>query len=97
VDGALTKSTHLLQAQADLLQVPVAAYPGAYATAQGAASLARLALDRTATLEREISAGAAQTKPVRPKWSADQAADYRARWREAASRLHPAPALSAAS
>src|SRR6185312_8858183 len=41
VDGGLTKSACMLQAQADLLQIPVAAYPGAYATAQGAAVLSR--------------------------------------------------------
>jgi len=85
VDGGLTNLKTLLQAQADLLQVEVVPYRGAHATAQGAAALARLALDPGAALEPEIPADTAG-RPVTAKWSADQAAEYRARWREAAQR-----------
>ncbi len=42
VDGGLTRSRVLLQAQADLLQRPVVVYPSPDATALGVAALARL-------------------------------------------------------
>lgn len=42
VDGGLTRSQALLQAQADLLQLPVEVYPCADATALGVAAVARL-------------------------------------------------------
>ncbi|WP_051450427.1 FGGY family carbohydrate kinase [Actinospica robiniae] len=91
-DGGLTNSTCLLQAQANLLQIPVRAYTGAHATAQGAAALARLALDRATTIELEL-AGDRLGKPVLPKWAPEQAEHYRARWREVAGRAQPDPVL----
>ena len=45
VDGGLTRSRTLMQAQADLAQMPVEVYPSAHATPLGAAACARLALD----------------------------------------------------
>ena len=45
VDGGLTRSRTLLQAQADLAQLPVDVYPSPHATPLGAAACARLALD----------------------------------------------------
>ncbi len=42
VDGGLTRSAVLMQAQADLLQAPVELYPSPDATALGVAALARL-------------------------------------------------------
>jgi glycerol kinase len=42
VDGGLTRSRRLMQAQADLCQVPVELYPSADATALGVGALARL-------------------------------------------------------
>src|SRR5207302_2581075 len=42
VDGGLTRSAALMQAQADLLQAPVERYPSADATALGVGALARL-------------------------------------------------------
>ena len=97
VDGGLSNSRALLQAQADLLQIPVRAYHGAHATAQGAAALARVALDgqRTIELELDVGAGRARNEPVRPRWSARQAADYRARWRDAAGGRHSPAATTA--
>lgn len=86
VDGGLTNSRALLQAQADLLQIPVSAYRGAHATAQGAAALARVALDGQSDIELEVGADRARNEPVFPEWTPKQAADYRARWREAAGR-----------
>jgi glycerol kinase len=85
VDGGLTNLKTLLQAQANLLQVAVIPYRGAHATAQGAAALARLALDPGAGLEAEIPADTS-ARPITPRWSADQAAEYRARWRTAVLR-----------
>ena len=67
VDGGLTNSRALIQAQADLLQIPVRAYHGAHATAQGAAALARVALDGQRTIELELdSVPGAATEPVLP-------------------------------
>jgi glycerol kinase len=40
VDGGLTRSTRLMQAQADLLGIPVAVYPSPDATARGVGALA---------------------------------------------------------
>ena len=45
VDGGLTRSAVLMQAQADLARIPVDVYPSLHATALGAAACARLALD----------------------------------------------------
>jgi glycerol kinase len=94
VDGGLTKSAALLQAQANLLGIPVRAYTGAHASAQGAAALARLALDRNTTIELELSADRLG-KPVLPKWTPREAADYRERWHQAAGRARAAPAFAA--
>ena len=45
VDGGLTRSAVLMQAQADLARIPVDVYPSLHATALGAAACARLSLD----------------------------------------------------
>ena len=50
VDGGLTRSAVLMQAQADVLQIPVEVFPSPHATALGAAAFADLALDPTQTL-----------------------------------------------
>ena len=82
-DGGLTGSNALLQAQANLLQIPVRAYSGAHATAQGAAALARLALDPATTVD-VVLAPERLGKPVLPEWTPRETADYRERWRRAA-------------
>ena len=56
VDGGLTRSRALLQAQADLLQIPVEVYPSADATALGVAALARLGAGGAATLADAVGA-----------------------------------------
>ncbi len=56
VDGGLTRSHALLQAQADLLQIPVEVYPSADATALGVAALARLGAGGAATLAEAVGA-----------------------------------------
>jgi glycerol kinase len=72
VDGGLTRSAVLLQAQADLLQVPVEVCLVPDATALGVAALARLGLGDAATLDDAVGpAGVQQT--VLPRMSADEA------------------------
>jgi glycerol kinase len=85
VDGGLTRSRALMQAQADLAQLPVDVYPSAHATPLGAAACARLALDPGLSPEDAVGSW----EPARvfePAWSADRAADHLARWRTAAAR-----------
>ena len=84
VDGGLTRSRVLMQAQADLAQVPVDVYPSAHATPFGAAACARLALDPAADLASVVG-GWKPEHTYEPAWSADRAADYLARWQRAAA------------
>ena len=82
VDGGLTRSRTLMQAQADLAQVPVDVYPSAHATPLGAAACARLALEPGLSLIEAV----APWEPGRvfePAWSPDRAEDHLARWRDA--------------
>jgi glycerol kinase len=82
VDGGLTRSRALMQAQADLSQMPVDVYASPHATALGAAALARLALEPGLGL-----AGAVGERPdgarYEPRWPAERAAEHRTRWRAA--------------
>ncbi len=80
VDGGLTRSHRLLQAQADLLQRPIEVYPSANATAEGAAALARLAIDGQLSVAESVG-GWTPTAIVEPKWSADRAAEFLGAWR----------------
>ncbi len=86
VDGGLTHSRVLMQAQADILQVPIEVYPSAHATALGAATLASLAVASTATLAEALSPWSPVTV-YEPHWSADRAADFMAMWRTDADRV----------
>ncbi len=80
-DGGLTRSRALMQAQADLLQVPVEVYSTPHATALGVAALARLGLGWvTGPAEAASFPGAAPAVTVAPRCSADEAAGRRARW-----------------
>jgi glycerol kinase len=84
VDGGLTRSRTLMQAQADLAQLPVEIYPSAHATPLGAAACARLALDPGLRVDEAV--GTWQPDEVyEPTWSPDRAADHLARWRAAAA------------
>jgi glycerol kinase len=84
VDGGLTRSTVLLQAQADLARIPVEVYPSAHATPLGAAACARLALDPTLRPSEVVGTWTPQ-RTYQPVWSDDRAADHLARWRRAAA------------
>ncbi|MEV0592923.1 FGGY family carbohydrate kinase [Nonomuraea cavernae] len=83
VDGGLTRSHALMQAQADLLQVPVDVYPSPHATALGAAALARLALDDELSLPGAIDVWS-PARSFEPIWTEQRAAEAMARWEQAA-------------
>jgi glycerol kinase len=83
VDGGLTRSAVLMQAQADLARIPVDVYPSAHATALGAAACARLALDPHATAA-DIVASWTPEHTYQPLWSADRTAAHLDRWQRAA-------------
>lgn len=86
VDGGLSRSAVLMQAQADLLQVPVERYPSADATALGVGAFARLGAGGADS----PAAAVGNWKPAgtfEPRMSADEAAARLARWRAAAAAL----------
>lgn len=83
VDGGLTQCTTLMQSVADLMQLEIDVYPSANATPLGAAALARMAFDPQLQLTDAVIPWSAETV-YSPKWSADQAADFRRRWNAAA-------------
>jgi glycerol kinase len=83
VDGGLTRSAVLMQAQADLGQLPVDVYPSLHATALGAAACARLALDRSLGPADAVGAWT-PIHTYEPRWSPDRAADHLSRWHTAA-------------
>jgi glycerol kinase len=82
VDGGLTRSRALMQAQADLLQAPVDVYASPHATALGAAALARLAVEPGLGLAAAVGERA-DGDSYEPRWPAERAAEHRARWRAA--------------
>jgi glycerol kinase len=78
-DGGLSRSRLLMQAQADLLQVPVEVSRTPDATALGVAALARLGLGQARSLEQAVApartVGPAGCGPViEPRIGADEAA-----------------------
>ena len=83
VDGGLTRCTTLMQSVADLMQIEIDVYPSAHATALGAAALARMAHDPGLRLTDAIVAWR-PSLTYGPRWSADRAAEFRARWNAAA-------------
>ena len=80
VDGGLTRSRTLLQAVADLLQLPIEVYPSPHATPLGAAALARLALDPALALAGAVGPTPVETI-VEPRWTPDRAVSFREHWR----------------
>jgi len=93
-DGGLTRSRLLVQAQADLLQLPVEVCASPHATALGVAALARLGLGNSADLPE--AAGPASLEWVaEPAITADQAAERLAAFESAvrASVAAGGPAL----
>jgi glycerol kinase len=72
-DGGLTRSRLLLQAQADLLQLPVEVCRTPDATALGVAALARLGMGGAASLAEAVGPAGVESV-VEPGISADAAA-----------------------
>ena len=83
VDGGLTRSSALMQAQADLLQVPVECYPSPDATALGAAALARLGAGAAATPADAVGEWSPAAE-FEPRMAAGEAEERLQRWRAAA-------------
>ncbi|MEU6717958.1 FGGY family carbohydrate kinase [Nonomuraea sp. NPDC046802] len=83
VDGGLTRSRVLMQAQADLAQIPVEVYPSPHATPLGAAACALMALDPSLDLAETVG-GWQPSATYEPAWPADRAADHLERWQAAA-------------
>jgi glycerol kinase len=86
VDGGLTQSAVLMQAQADLARIPVDVYPSLHATALGAAACARLALDTSLDVTQAVGTWAPDHS-YEPVWSADRAEEFMARWKRAAESV----------
>ena len=82
VDGGLTRSHQLMQAQADLLQIPVDCFPSAHATALGAVAMGRLASDSRLSLA-DATPSWTPSRTFEPIWSSDRAAHSLARWEAA--------------
>jgi glycerol kinase len=85
VDGGLTRSKRLMQAQADLAQIPIDVYPSAHATPLGAAACARLAIEPGLTIRQAVGEWIPEDV-YEPCWTADQAATFLERWQFAAMR-----------
>ncbi|MEV0226521.1 FGGY family carbohydrate kinase [Streptomyces sp. NPDC050704] len=86
VDGGLTRSTLLMQTQADLLQLPVEVAELPDATALGVAAVARLGLDPSLTIDEALPA----RRPAavyEPRISAGEAAERLAGFRAAVATL----------
>src|SRR5207253_10353648 len=84
VDGGLTRSETLMQAQADLLQAPVELYPSADATALGVGAFARLGCGTAKTPEEAV--GTWEPEQVfEPRMPAAEAQERLGRWEAAAS------------
>ena len=86
VDGGLTRSKALMQAQADLLQAPVERYPSADATALGVGALARLGGGMAGTPEEAVGDWV-PAELFEPRLAADEAQERLARWEAAAAAL----------
>jgi glycerol kinase len=83
VDGGLTRSHVLMQAQADLLQAPVEVYVSPHATALGVAAFARLGLGAAASAAEAIGAWT-PAAVYEPRASRDEADSRLDDWRRAA-------------
>lgn len=90
VDGGLTRSTVLMQTQADLLQMPVEVYASPDATALGAAAFARLGVEPGLHLAEAIEAWT-PAETYEPRIGPDQAAERLAVHRAATAALFEGP------
>lgn len=81
VDGGLTQSRVLMEAVADLAQLPVEVYPSQHATPMGAAALARASVDHGLSLEDAI-VGWEPSQRFAPAWSTGEAEAFLGLWRQ---------------
>lgn len=88
MDGGLTNSRALMQAVADVLQLPIDVHPAVHATALGSAALAHKALEPATSL-REGIFESAPANSYEPRWSSDRAATFRELWRAQVPALPP--------
>jgi len=93
VDGGLTRSRVLMQAQADFLQVPVEVYPSPNATALGIAAFTRLGIGAAGSAEDAVGSWA-PAATYEPRIGRDEAEAALHAWRRAAEataelRLRP--------
>src|SRR6478735_9249862 len=86
VDGGLTQSAVLMQAQADLARIPVDVYPSLHATALGAAACARLALDSGLGVPDAVGTWTPD-HTYTPAWSTERAEEFMSRWTRAAESV----------
>ena len=86
VDGGLSRSETLMQAQADLLQIPVERYPMADATALGVAALARLGAGAAGSPAEAVGTWT-PAAVFEPRMSAEAAAARLVRFRAAEDAL----------
>jgi glycerol kinase len=86
VDGGLSRSAMLMQAQADLLQAPVERYPSPDATALGAGALARLGIGDVSSPTEAVGSWV-PAATFEPRMNADEAHERLARWNRGASAL----------
>ena len=86
VDGGLTRSETLMQAQADLLQAPVERYPSADATALGVGAFARLGCGAAGTPEEAVGNWVPE-QVFEPRMPAPEAQERLERWEAAAAAL----------
>jgi glycerol kinase len=91
VDGGLSRSAVLMQAQADLLQVPVDRYPSADATALGVGAFARLGAGAARTPAEAVGDWTPAGR-FEPRMAPDEAAERLERWHAAAVALAALPA-----
>jgi len=86
VDGGLTRSSALMQAQADLLQAPVELYPSPDATALGVGAFARLGSGAASTPHEAVGSWTSSAV-FEPRMEAAEAEERLARWHAAAVAL----------
>ncbi len=84
VDGGLTRSSLLLQTQADLLQAPVEVYPSPHATALGVAAFADLGAN-PGSQHRVTTASWRPDAVLEPRIGPDEAAERLDAWQRVAT------------
>ena len=82
VDGGLTRSASLVQALADIAQLPFEVYPSPDASPLGVAALARMALNPSMSPADAVGGWLPQAV-FQPNWTPDRASSFRASWQQA--------------